>query len=123
MAKAAPKRPKITGITLNLLMPDGTTKVHSLDPEECDALVWSDRAVQVFGKFYDKGGPAEGKHMTREDFLRHFPHGGPIIGEHPHLPITPEVVHKIWHHTDTEGTAPAFLAKSLSNPINGKTSS
>lgn len=116
---AAPLRPRITGITLNVLMPDGTTRVHTIDPKATDALVWSDRAVEVFGKFYDKGGPAEGKHMTREDFLRHFPHGEPIIGDQPHLPMTPAVVNQIWNHPKEDGTTPAYLCKSTMNPVNG----
>ena len=57
--KTEPQRPRITGIILHVLMPDGTTRVHTLDPKNCDALVWSDRAIDVLGKFYEKGGPAE----------------------------------------------------------------
>lgn len=116
---ATPTRPRITGITLHVLMPDGTTRVHTIDPKTSDALVWSDRAVEVFGKFYDKGGPAEGKQMAREDFLRHFPHGEPIIGDQPHLPMTPAVVDQIWNHPKADGTTPAYLCKSTMNPING----
>jgi hypothetical protein len=116
---ATPPRPRITGITVNVLMPDGTTRVHTIDPKTSDALAWSDRAVEVFGKFYDKGGPAEGKHMSREDFLRHFPHGEPIIGDQPHLPMTPAVVTQIWNHPKDDGTTPAYLCKSIMNPVNG----
>jgi hypothetical protein len=116
---ATPPRPRITGITLNLLMPDGTTRVHTIDPKASDALVWSDRAVEVFGKFYDKGGPAEGKHMSREDFLHHFPHGEPIIGDQPHLPMTPAVVNQIWNHPKADGTTPAYLVKNIINSSNG----
>jgi len=116
---AAPLRPRITGITLNVLMPDGTTRIHTIDPKASDALVWSDRAVEVFGKFYDKGGPAEGKHVSREDFLTHFPHGEPIIGDQPHLPMTPAVVNQIWNHPKADGTTPAYLCKSIYNPTNG----
>jgi hypothetical protein len=119
MPTKAPKRPKITGITLHVLMPDGTTRVHTIDPKTSDALAWSDRAVEVFGKFYDKGGPAEGKQMSREDFLHHFPHGEPIIGQQPHLAMTPEVVKQLWNHPKADGTTPAFLSKSVQNPTNG----
>jgi hypothetical protein len=119
MPKAAPKRPKITGITLHVLMPDGTTRVHTIDPKTTDALAWSDRAVEVLGKFYDKGGPAEGKQMSREDFLHHFPHGSPIIGAKPHLPMTPAVVKQIWNHPKEDGTTPAFLSKAMVNVVNG----
>lgn len=120
MTSPAPQRPKITGITLNLLMPDGTTKVHAVDPNECDALAWSDRAVQVLGKFYDKGGPAEGKHMSREDLLHHFPHAEALVGDQPHLPMTPAVVHHIWNLPKADGIGLAFLSKSMVNIINGK---
>jgi len=116
---ATPLRPRLTGITLHVLMPDGTTRVHTLDPKACDALVWSDRAVEVFGKFYDKDGPAEGKVMSREDFLRHFPHGEPIIAAEPHLLMTPAVVNQIWNQPKEDGTTPAYLAKSIYNPTNG----
>ncbi len=119
MSTSVPKRPKITAITLHVLMPDGTTRIHDINPEDCDALAWSDRAVEVFSRFYDKGGPAEGKHMSREDFLHHFPHAGALIGDQPHLPMTPEVVNAIWHHPKADMTTPAFLAKSIKNPVNG----
>lgn len=112
-------RPRITGITLNLLMPDGSTKTHAVDPDDCDALAWSDRAVQVLGKFYDRGGPAEGKQMTREDFLQAFPHGGPIIGDQTQLDMTPEAVDQIWNQPKADGTGPGFLCKSKVNVVNG----
>jgi len=116
---AAPTRPHITSITLNLLMPDGTTRVHVIDPAACDALVWSDRAVQVFGKFYDKGGPAEGKRMSREDFLRHFPQAAALIGNQSEILMTPAVVDQLWTLPKADGTTPAFLSKSIINPVNG----
>ncbi|HJV48609.1 MAG TPA: hypothetical protein VJ549_04985 [Geothrix sp.] len=115
----AANRPRITGITLNVLMPDGTTRVHTIDPKAAEALAWSDRAVQILGKYYDKGGPAEGKQMAREDFLHHFPHGAPIIGEQPHLTMTPDVVHQIWNHPKEDGSTPAYLCKSPTNVVNG----
>jgi hypothetical protein len=115
-----PERHAITAIALTLKRPDGTTYSHTIDPKECDALAWSDRAVEVLGKFYDKNGPAEGKHMSREDFLQHFPHGTPLIGDQTHLPLTSQVVNQIWNHPKEDGTAPAFLCKSLSNIVNGK---
>jgi len=114
-----PPRPKITGITLNVLMPDGTTRVHTIDPNMNDALAWSDRAVQVLGKFYDQGGPAEGKRMAREDFLRHFPQAAHLIGEQPELPMTPDVIHQLWNQPKHDGTTPGFLCKSMMNVVNG----
>ena len=62
---------------------------------------------------------AEGKVMSREEFLHHFPNGGPIIGEKPHLVLTPEVVNRIWHHPKEDGHKPAFLCKAPPNPVNG----
>ncbi|WP_243316653.1 hypothetical protein [Geothrix paludis] len=112
-------RPKITGITLDVLMPDGTTQAHVIDPTTSDALVWSDRAVQVFRKFYDKGGPAEGKRMTREDFLQHFPQAVSLIGDQPDILINPAVVDQLWTLPKPDGTTPAFLCKSTMNPTNG----
>ncbi|HEX9081529.1 MAG TPA: hypothetical protein VF768_04565 [Holophagaceae bacterium] len=112
-------RPTLTGITLNVLMPDGTTRVHTIDPKMHDALVWSDRAVQVFGKFYDQGGPAEGKRMTREDFLRHFPQAAAHIGDQPDLLMTPDTVNHLWNQPKADGTTPAYLCKSVTNTTNG----
>jgi hypothetical protein len=115
----ATNRPRITGITLNVLMPDGTTRVHTIDPKASDALAWSDRAVQVFGKFYDKGGPAEGKVMTKEDLLHHFPHAESLVGDQPHVAMTPQVVDKLWNLPKADGTVPAFLCKNITNSSNG----
>jgi hypothetical protein len=112
-------RPRVTGITLHVLMPDGTSRVHTLDPKASDALAWSDRAVEVFSKFYDVGGPAEGKRMDREDFLNAFPQAASLIGDQPDLLIRPEVVLQLWNLPKADGTTPAFLCKDLRNPING----
>lgn len=114
-----PLRPKITSITLNLQMPDGTIKVHTIDPTQCHALAWSDEAVTNLGKFYDKGGPAEGKKMSREAFLHHFPQAAALIGNQTDIPMTPTVVAQLWNQPKADGTAPAFLTKSTANVING----
>lgn len=114
-----PPRHKITGITLTLQRADGTTYAHAIDPGTCDALAWSDRAVQVLGKFYDHGGPAAGKRMSRSDFLQHFPHASALIGAQSDLQITPAVIDQLWSLPKSDGTAPAFLAKSIKNPVNG----
>jgi len=116
----AANRPQITGITVHVKMPNGTSQSHEIDPNDCDAMAWSDRAVEVLGKFYDKDGPAEGKHMSREDFLHHFPHGAPIIGDRPHLPMLPETVLTIWNHPKADGNTTDFVCKAVSNIINGK---
>ncbi len=113
-------RPTITGITVHMRMPDGSTQTHEVDPSACDALAWSDRGVQNLGKFYEKGGHAEGKLMHRKDFLHHFPHGAALIGDQEHLPLTPEAVEKIWNHPKADGTGPAFLCKATINVVNGK---
>lgn len=115
----APHRPKVTGITLHILMPDGSTRTHTVDPLDCDALAWSDRAVKVLGKFYEKGGPAEGKRMTREDFLRRFPQAAGLLGDAPDILLTPEVVEHLWQQAKADGTTPAFLCKSTINIVNG----
>lgn len=117
--RTTPKRPKITGITLNVLMPDGTTRTHTLDPVECDALAWSDRGVKILGKFYEKGGPAEGKRMSREDFLRRFPQAARLLGKSQDILMTPELVERLWNLAKEDGTTPAFLCKHTINVING----
>ena len=115
----AADRHTITDITLTLKRADGTIYTRAIDPNECDALVWSDRAVQVFGKFYDKGGPAQGKRMLREDFLHHFPQATAIIGNQPDLLMTPAVIDQLWTTPKADQTKPAFLVKSIKNPVNG----
>jgi hypothetical protein len=114
-----PVRDTIASITLTLKRSDGTTYTHAIDPNECDALAWSDRAVDVLSKFYEPGGSAHGKRMAQADFLNHFPHAGSLIGAQPDLLITPAVINQLWKLSKADGTAPAFLAKSLMNPING----
>ncbi|HEX9011295.1 MAG TPA: hypothetical protein VF804_13085 [Holophagaceae bacterium] len=117
--RTTPKRPKITGITLNVLMPDGTTRIHTLDPVDSDALAWSDRGVKILGKFYEKGGPAEGKRMTREDFLRRFPQAAKLIGKSQDILMTPELIERLWNLPKEDGTTPAFLCKNVINSSNG----
>lgn len=117
---AQPLRPKITAITLHLQMPDGSTQVHTIDPTQCHAMAWSDEAVKVLGKFYDKGGPAEGKRMSRMDFLKAFPHAGSLIGDHPDLQMTPATIDQLWSLPQADGTGLSFLAKTTYNSTNGK---
>jgi len=114
------KRPKITGITLNILMPDGTTRNHTLDPMQSDALVWSDRAVEVLAHFYAPGGPAEGKKMRAEDLAHLF---GPavlkLLGGRSEVVLTPALICALWNLPKPEGHLPAFLCKSIINHTNG----
>lgn len=117
-----PQRPTISAITLHLVMPDGSTRVHTLDPRQSDALVWSDRAVEVMGGFYASGGPAHGKRMTRKDLEHAF---GKQAAEavipkgQDDVEMTPEVVTSLWNSPKDAGHMPAFLAKSLINQTNG----
>jgi hypothetical protein len=120
MAMTAPKRPKITGITLNLLMPDGSTRIRTLDPVQSDGLFWSDRSIDVLAAFYAPGGPAEGKRMKAEDLITLFGKGvTKLLDGRGEVVLTPDLIRALWNHTKEDGTAPAFLCKSIYNPTNG----
>jgi hypothetical protein len=54
-AKKAVKRPTVTGITLNISYPDGTSKTITVDAWRIEGIFWSDRSVlEMLAPFYDK---------------------------------------------------------------------
>ncbi|HEY3400347.1 MAG TPA: hypothetical protein VGK03_06915 [Geothrix sp.] len=111
-------RPKLTGMVLAMSYPNGHQRIHTIDALS-DALSWSDRSIAVLGSFYAPGGPAEGKRMRREDILTFFPNAGVLIGDQQEVLITPEWINAIWNHPKSAGVTPAFLVKSMMNPVNG----
>ena len=118
--RTAAKRPKITGITLNILMPDGTTRIHTLDPVQSDGLFWSDRSIEVLAAFYAPGGPAEGKRMKAEDLIILFGEAiRKLLDGRSEVILTPDFIRALWNLSKSDGHPPAFLCKSIVNHTNG----
>lgn len=104
------KRAKLTGITLNIEYPDGTTRVVTVDPTLTTGLFWSDETVlQIFAPFYDN----VQSEMTKEEFVNRFgDEAKTIIGNDSKIKVTRNVVEELWNLEDSKGFYRAMLGKT-----------
>lgn len=64
-----PNRPVVTGITVNLSYPDGSSRTVTYDPRNTEALFWTDWAVtEILGRYYERFHPK----LTRGELERRF---------------------------------------------------
>lgn len=65
------KRAKVTGVTLNIVNADGSSRVVSIDPRMTEGVFWTDQAVvDVLGTFYDK--KDKPTLMSKKDFIERY---------------------------------------------------
>ncbi len=110
MVETNKKRAKLTGITLNILYPDGTLRAITLDPKHTTGLFWSDETVlQIFAPYYDN----VNSEMTKEEFINRFgPEAKRIIGKNLKIKITKNVVEELWNTPDEKGFLRAVMGKT-----------
>lgn len=104
------KRAKVTGVTLNIEYPDGTSRVITLNPQHTKGLFWSDETVlKILAPYYEK----VDSEMTKEEFIDRFgPEAAKIIGKTSKIKITENVVKKLWNTPDSHGFLRAVMGKS-----------
>ena len=101
----------MTGVTLNIAYPDGTTKTVTVDAWRVEGIFWSDRTViEMLAPFYDKFE----KITTIEELADRF--GASRLkslkqktGE---IRITSKLIETLWHTPGENGNLPPVIMKT-----------
>ncbi len=104
------KRPKVTGVTVDLLYPDGKSRTIKIDPTKTEAIFFSDRAVkEIFAPFYEKH---ESK-MPKDRLVKRFGvETERLIGGEDEVKVDKELIKKLWENEGTDGFLPGLLSKT-----------
>ncbi|HLP47290.1 MAG TPA: hypothetical protein VK469_15165 [Candidatus Kapabacteria bacterium] len=95
-------RAKVTGITLNIVNPDGTTGIVTLDPNITTCLFWNDESVyKILAPFYD----STQSEMTKHEFIKRFgqEYQEVIKDEKDPFKVTGDIIKRIWKHSHSKG--------------------
>ncbi len=106
----AGERPRVTGITLQLVFPGGRTASVPVDPATTEALCWSDRAVsEILAPFYDSYESllTPGKLVEETAF-----HMLPLLKGQTYRAVSPALVEELWYPVTAGDPAPPFIRKS-----------
>ena len=111
MTKEKKNRTKVTGITVNLLYPNGVPVTITIDPTKTEALFWSDRAIkEIFAPYYEK----HESEMTKDEMVKRFgAKGERLIGAKDKIKVDKGLVEKLWKKEGTDVFLPALLSKSI----------
>lgn len=103
-------RAKLTGITLNIQYPNGTTEAVDLDPTKMTCLFWSDDTVlKIFAPFYDK----TQSEITKEELIKRFgDQARTIIGDNSKIKVTRDTIEALWNLPNSKNSLPAVLGKT-----------
>ena len=104
-------RVKVTGITMNLLYPDGHSRTVTLDPRRIEAIFFTERGVkEIYAPFYEK----YSSEFPRDEFIQTFgKKGEEIIGKKKSLKMSKDVLSKLWETKDPDGSLPGIIIKTL----------
>ena len=104
------KRPRLTGITLDVLYPDGNTRTITVDPNEVEALFWSDRTVlEIFAPYYE----SKETYITKDEMIARFGEKGEtLVQQQDKVKVTKELIKEMWETESTDGYLPVTLGKT-----------
>lgn len=105
----ADPRPGISGVTLQLLLPNGKKRQVFLEEGSFEGLFWSDRTVQeILAPFYN----TVDRRLSRTSIIDSFgPNVTSIIGDRQEIRLTAELVSRLWNLKDEEGLLPSLFIK------------
>lgn len=109
--KSAPNRPTVTGVTLNIAYPDGSTKTITVDAWRVEGIFWSDRAVlEMLAPFYDK----IEKITTVEELEDRFGSSRlkSLKQKSGEVRITPALIETLWNTPGEQGHLPPVIMKT-----------
>lgn len=103
-------RPKVTGVTIDLVYPDGKARTITIDPNQVEAIFWSERAVkEILAPYYEKQQPE----YSKDDYIKTFGDIAPkLFSSQDKVKFDKKTVEKLWNTEDNEGCLPALLRKS-----------
>ena len=109
-------RSKVTGVTVNLVDPNGNPRTVKIDPTVIKAIFWDDKCVlEILAPFYEK----QNTEMTSQELSSSFGTvvGKKVAGSQKKVKLTKDVIKKLWEEEDDNGNLPALLAKTLLCPV------
>ncbi|MCP4154296.1 MAG: hypothetical protein GY757_41615 [bacterium] len=107
-------RPKVTGVTLDVVYPDGNSRTITIDPTVSEGIFWNDRVVEVLGAYYEE----HNTEVTIEDLETSFgiKKAKRILGENPSrenkCKVSKEMIKQLWEWENDDGFRPTILGKS-----------
>jgi hypothetical protein len=111
------KRAVVTGITINLSYPDGSSRTVTVDPKRTEAIFWSDRAaMEILAPFYST---IEKSTTAEEMALRFGEHVLELCGKKGEVKITPEFIRNLWRLPNKQGVCMPFILKTIKCIPNG----
>jgi len=111
------KRSKVTGVTVDLVDPNGKPRTVKIDPKVNNALFWDDKSVlEILAPFYEK----HSSEMTGTEFIALFGTiGKKIAGTKKKITITKDVIEQLWEEEDDNGESLSMLSKTLLCGVEG----
>lgn len=110
--KKTKNRAKVTGVTINLSYPDGSSRTITIDPARVEAIFWSDRGVkEILAPFYD----TIDKMVSKQIIIERFGEGAAgLVAEYSdEFKITPELIKLLWDLEHGEDGQIAFICKTI----------
>jgi len=110
MSEKKSKRPKVTGVTIDVVYPDGESKTITFDPTHVEALFWSEHTVlEVFAPFYE----TNAVYITKDEMIARFGEKGKMMAKAgDKIKVTKELIKEIWETKDPDGYLPVMLGKT-----------
>ncbi|MEK6767179.1 MAG: hypothetical protein AABY49_13270 [Planctomycetota bacterium] len=103
------KRVKVTRVTVEFEYADGTKKEVDIDPQENEALFWSERSVtQMLAPFYEK----HRKDLSVKESVEFARELGRQVSA-----VTPEIVIELWNTPIDRCQATTELPGAIRKPI------
>jgi hypothetical protein len=118
MAKSNPRaslRPQVTGVTVNVLNPDGTTRTYTIDPTQSSGLFWDDLTVREMLAAWYKVHPQT---KTREELTHALGEriAGLLLGKRAKVTLTDVEINALWDLQEDGKLLIGFLGKLKWNP-------
>lgn len=104
------KRPKVTGVTIDVVYPDGRSRTITIDPSQVEAVFWSERAVMdILAPYYKKHNPV----VSQDDYTACAGDSNlAIFGGDDKITFKKETVEKLWKTKGLDGNLPFMLRKT-----------
>jgi hypothetical protein len=113
--QTANPRPQVTGTTLRLLYPNGSTGSVSLREGSFEGLFWSEQTVMdILAPFYN----TVERRLSRSEMIDLCsPRVTSLIGNQEDILLTPTLVEELWNLEAENGWLPPFIMKIPGCPL------
>jgi hypothetical protein len=108
------KRAKVTGVTVNVVYPNGNPGTFTIDPKVTKALFWDDETVsEILGSYYESKKPKS--EMTKKQLIDLFGTIGKKVAKNKKdkFKVDKKVIEEIWNEEDDNGYSVAMMGKTF----------